>query len=98
MKTPNSCKSIEEVRKAIDEIDQELIALIGKRYEFVKAIVPFKERNEDSIISKQRFDSVISTRREMAIKNGLSPEVVENIYRLLMGYFILEEKKILNLK
>lgn len=98
MKSADSCKSIEEVRKAIDEIDQELIALLGRRFEFVKAVVRFKERNEASVISKQRFDSVISTRRDMAIKNELSPEVIENIYRLLMEYFISEEKKMLELK
>jgi isochorismate pyruvate lyase len=98
MNTADSCKSIEEVRQAIDKIDLELITLMGKRFEFVKAVVPFKERNEVSIISKQRYDSVISTRREIAIKNGLNPDVIESIYRLLMDYFITEEMKMIKIK
>jgi isochorismate pyruvate lyase len=98
MKSAETCNSIEEVREAIDNIDMEIISLLAKRYEFVKAVVQFKERNEASIISKQRLDCVILTRREMAVKYGLSPDVIENIYRQLTDYFISEEMKMLNLK
>jgi isochorismate pyruvate lyase len=98
MKSAESCKSIEEVREGIDTIDSEIIALLGKRYEFVKAVVRFKERTETSIISKQRLDLVITSRREMSLKYGLDPDVIESIYRLLINYFISEEMKMLNLK
>jgi isochorismate pyruvate lyase len=98
MKSAENCNSIEEVREAIDAIDSNIIALLGKRHEFVKAIVQFKEKDEASIISKKRFDSVISTRREMSVSHGLDPDVIESMYRLLIDYFISEEMKMLNLK
>ena len=98
MKPANSCKSIEEVREAIDKLDSEIILLLGKRFELIKEVVRFKEPNEASVVSKSRLDVVISTRREMAIENELDPDVVESIYRLLIDYFISEEKKLLKMK
>lgn len=98
MKAAENCKSIEEIRIAIDRIDQEIISLLGERYKYVKAIVQFKEPTEESIIAKSRFDAVISSRREMAEEYGLDPDMVEKLYREMMNHFISEEMKILNKK
>jgi isochorismate pyruvate lyase len=95
MKLPSHCKSIEEVRKAIDTIDENIISLLGKRYEYVKEIIRFKEPTEESILAKDRFDAVIETRREFALKEGLDPDLIERIYRELMNHFISEERKLI---
>ena len=73
MKLASECTSIEEVREAIDKIDEQIIALLGKRYVYVKEIVRFKEPTEESIIARNRFDNVISSRRALAKENGLDP-------------------------
>ncbi len=98
MKSETKFKSIEEAREAIDKIDLEIIGLLGKRYEFVKEVTRFKEPNEASVVSKNRRDAVIASRREMSKKYGLDPDVIEKIYRLLIDYFISEEMKLLNIK
>ena len=98
MNTPSDCKSIEEVREAIDKLDQKIIALLGERYEYVKEVIRFKEPNETSIVAKDRFDSVIASRRELAKNEGLDPDVIENIYRDLLNYFISEERKLIGEK
>jgi hypothetical protein len=38
MKLPHECQNIEEVRQEIDEIDQAIIGLIGKRFAFIQEI------------------------------------------------------------
>jgi isochorismate pyruvate lyase len=96
MRSVENCKSIEEIREAIDSIDQQIINLLGERYKYVKAIVRFKEPTQESIIAKSRFDAVISSRRAMAEKCGLDPEMIEKLYRNLMNHFIEEEMKLLN--
>lgn len=95
MKQAGDCQSKEEIRFAIDSIDQEVIKLFGRRYEYVKAIIPFKEPTEESILARDRYDAVISSRREMAEREGLDPEVIEKIYRILMDYFITQERKMI---
>jgi isochorismate pyruvate lyase len=98
MKIPGDCESIDEIRAAIDEIDQEIIRLLGSRYKYVKEIVRFKEPNEKSIIAQERFNKVISSRKAMAEKEGLDPEVIEKIYRDLLNHFISQEMKMIRTK
>jgi isochorismate pyruvate lyase len=42
MKLPNDCESISEIRYAIDQIDKQIIALLGERFNYVKAASQFK--------------------------------------------------------
>lgn len=95
MKTASECNNIEEVRASIDELDKKIINLLGERFSFVKGIVKFKEKNHDSILAKERFEAVIKSRRKLAEENGLNPDVIENMYRILISYFIEEEMKLI---
>jgi isochorismate pyruvate lyase len=95
MKSADRCTTIEEVRSAIDTIDHELIQLLGKRFQYVKEIIKFKEPTEEGIVAKERYESVIRTRRELALKNGLDQDLIERIYRELLNYFIAEELKLI---
>ena len=91
MKSPERCKSIDEVREAIDLLDKKIIKLFGKRSKYVKKIVKFKNKDKDSIIAKERYDNVIASRREIAQSFGLNPDIIEAVYRKLLDYFIEEE-------
>ena len=95
MKPAKDCENIEDIRRAIDELDKEIITLLGKRYQYVKEIVKFKEKNEESIVAKERRESVIRSRRKLAVENGLDPDVIEELYRDLIKHFIVEELKII---
>ncbi|NJK84700.1 MAG: isochorismate-pyruvate lyase [Bacteroidales bacterium] len=95
MKHPSDCQNIDEIRNAIDELDTQIIQLLGKRFKYVKCVVQYKEKNIDSIVAKERLEAVINSRRNQAEANGLNADVVEKMYRLLINYFIEEELKIL---
>ena len=98
MKQATDCTSIEEVREAIDTIDERIIELLGERYKYVKEIVRFKKPTEESIIAKSRYDAVISSRRMLAEEHGLDANLIEKIYRDLLSHFIEEELKIIKKK
>lgn len=91
MKSPSDCKNKEDIRNAIDELDRQIISLIGKRYRYVKEIVKFKEKTPDAIIAKDRFKAVLESRRKLAAENGLSPDIIEQVYKILLDHFIQEE-------
>jgi isochorismate pyruvate lyase len=98
MKQPEECKNIREIREAIDNIDKEIIKLIGKRYVYIKEIVKFKSNDRESIVAKDRYNEVIENRRRLAVENGLSPDLIENIYKNLIDHFINIEIEIANKK
>lgn len=98
MKSPQECQNINEVRECIDTIDSQIIELLAKRFDYVKAIVPFKAKTTDAIIAKERKEQVIKSRRNLAEKYGLDPVIIEQIYTLLINYFIEQELKLISTK
>jgi isochorismate pyruvate lyase len=95
MKKPEECKNIDEIRNEIDVIDKQIIDLIGTRYSYVKEIVKYKSNSED-VKAQKRYDEVFVNRRKWAEQNGVSPDVVEQIYKVLLHYFIDEQMKLIN--
>jgi isochorismate pyruvate lyase len=94
MKLPENCENIQEIRGVIDNIDKEIIRLIGQRLNYVKEIVKFKNKDRNSIVAKERYDEVIENRRMLAVENGLNPDLIENIYKSLIAHFINKEIEI----
>jgi isochorismate pyruvate lyase len=92
MKSPNDCENISEIRYAIDQIDKQIIALLGDRFAYVKAISKFKT-SEASVKAEDRFNSMLEQRKIWAVEEGLNPDVIEKMYRDLVNYFINEEMK-----
>ena len=92
MKNPDECANIQEVRDEIDIIDREVIEALSKRFQYVIAAARFKT-SEASVRSPDRFQAMLQQRREWAQESGLNPDVVENIYRHLVNYYIEEELK-----
>ena len=90
MKKPDRCKNITDIRTEIDQLDRQVIAIIGQRFEYVKAAAKFKT-SETSVKAPERFQAMLQQRRAWAEEEGLNPDVIENIYRDLVNYFIKEE-------
>lgn len=95
MKSPENCISKEDIRQEIDRIDEQIIDLIGERFLYVKEIAKYKSNAVD-VKAQERYDEVFRVRKEWAKKNGLSPEVIEEIYKTLIHYFIDEQMKLIN--
>ena len=87
---PEDCSSIQDIRIEIDRLDRQIIALIGTRFEYVKAAAKYKT-SETSVKAPERFKSMLEQRRIWAEEENLSPDVIENIYQDLVNYFIKEE-------
>ena len=94
MKQPEKCENIQEIRDAIDNIDNEIIKLLGLRFSYVKEVVKYKGKDRDSIIAKKRYNEVLENRRKLAVENGLNPDIIESIYKNLINHFINEEIEI----
>lgn len=86
--------SLQDARHLIDLIDAEVIRLFSKRAKYVHQVVQFKNTPAD-IRAQERYDEVMRRRREMAEAAGLNPDVIEQMYKLLVENFIKEEMVLL---
>jgi isochorismate pyruvate lyase len=90
MKKAEACNSLQEIRDAIDEIDGEIIGLIGQRAGFVRSAARFKA-SAASVKAEDRVTAMIATRRLWAEAQGLAPDFIERLFRLIVEYFTGEE-------
>ena len=94
---PQECTDINQVRNEIDKIDSDIIQLLSTRFSYVREVVKYKEKTSQGIEATDRRTAVIASRRQWAREAGISPDVIQDIYNTLIDYFILEEKKIMQL-
>ena len=87
---PENCTDMEDIRVEIDNMDRDIIAILGKRFEYVKSASKFKT-SETSVRAPERFKSMLEQRRAWALSEGLSPDAIEKMYRDLVNHFIKEE-------
>lgn len=92
MKEPKDCSNMTEIRESIDITDQEIVKLIAKRSEYVKEAAKFK-KDENAVKDPKRVLEVINSKKELAIKYGAPPELTENIYKMMIDFFVSEEMK-----
>ncbi|MCB0157464.1 MAG: chorismate mutase [Caldilineaceae bacterium] len=57
LKAPQACETIEEVRAAIDAIDAQIVAAIGRRFQYVQAVTRFKQTRAD-VHAVERYNAV----------------------------------------
>lgn len=93
MKEAKDCQSIQEIRDVIDEIDYEILTSYAKRNEYVEAIVKFKT-DKHGIIAGERQLEVLQKRSDWAKQLGLDPELIKEIYKILINWNIQKELEI----
>lgn len=92
MKRPDECTDMQDIRTEIDRIDREVVALIGQRFQYVKAAAAFKTSTA-TVRAPERFQAMLQQRRRWAEEEGLAPDAIQEMYRGLVNYFIVEELK-----
>ena len=92
VKEPGDCRNMQDIRAEIDRIDGEVIRLLAERFTYVQAASQFKT-SATSVRAPERLKAMLAQRRAWAQTAGLDPDVIENMYRNLVDYFIAEEMK-----
>lgn len=89
-KEPGDCADMSEIRHEIDQIDHEIISLLGNRLKYVHAAAKFKT-SKTSVRALDRVASMLTDREAWATEQGLQPEPIRQLYIDLIGYFTEHE-------
>ena len=85
MEDIKQCHTLEEARKEIDMLDEEIVKLIAKRNAYIKQIAHFKT-NIDEVKAEDRIEDVINRVRALAIEYDLNPNLINDLYvRMIDG-------------
>lgn len=80
---PVTTDKLLELRKMIDEIDDELMNVLKKRLQVIEEIGTYKKEHNIAIFQLERWQEILRTRGQWADKMGISRQHIEKICQLL---------------
>ena len=89
-KMPEACETMIEVREGVDALDRELVALLAKRFGYMRAAARIKP-SRDAVRDEARKASVIAAAVADAEARGIPADVIGDIWeRLVEGSIAYE--------
>jgi len=87
------CTTMEEVRREIDRIDEQLVELLAERFTYVDRAWQLKMGTKEGATVPWRIQQVIDKVRAKAEEKGLPPALAEALWRQMIGWFIQYEEE-----
>jgi chorismate mutase len=84
--------TLEDLRKLIDQLNAEIIALFSERLKVARQIAHVKKESRLPVHDPLREERQLQMLRELSQKHGLSPAVMEEIFTLFVDYSKLNMK------
>ena len=72
-------RDIQSLREEIDQLDEQLWEVIGKRADVVRQIGEWKRQHGEQVIQPERWQEVLQHCQSVADKHGLSETVVQEV-------------------
>ena len=92
---PAQCADLSEVRVEIDRVDKALVDLIAERFGYVERAWQLKLEAREEANVPWRNQQVIDKVRARAGEKGVPPDLIEALWRQMIGWFIqYEEEKL----
>ena len=82
-KLPDDCTSMAEVREGVDATDRELVALLERRFGYMRAAARIKP-SRDTVRDEARKASVIAAAKAEAEARGIPADVIGDVWEMLV--------------
>ncbi|MGU3455541.1 chorismate mutase [Brevundimonas sp. M1A4_2e] len=89
-KAPEDCVTMVDVRQGVDALDRALVTLLAERQRYMDAAARIKP-SRDAVFDQARIDDVVAKVLAAAAPAGLSPDIAEPVWRLLIDRCIAHE-------
>lgn len=87
---------MDHLRHDIDEIDNEIFNLLGRRMELADKIGLYKKRNNIAILQSDRWNEIVEKTMVKARLKGLSDDFVESILKAIHQESINHQSNVMN--
>ena len=92
---PSDCADLGQVREEIDRVDAALVSLIAERFGYVERAWQLKLEVGQEASVPWRNQQVIDKVRARATDTGVPPDLIDALWRQMIGWFIqYEEEKL----
>jgi isochorismate pyruvate lyase len=90
---PPDCtpSELSQIRREIDVVDRQLVALLAHRSRLVGRVVVYKRENHMAVVDRGREDEMLARIADVAKDEGLDPRVAQQVLRTIIDGFTLLE-------
>jgi chorismate mutase len=91
-----STESLKELRRQIDNVDNELIELLNKRMRISREIGQYKKEHRLPVVQVGRLDEIMNSRVSAAKEMGMSPDFMKVVLQAIHEESVRQQIEILN--
>ncbi len=100
IRTPESqnkefLETLEHLRREIDDMDDELLSLLGRRMKIADKIGDYKKRNNISILQTNRWNEILENAMTKGRSKGLSEEFVSTLLKAIHDESINHQESVM---
>lgn len=92
LKPPADCTSKQDIRSAIDALDEELLKTFALRQTYVRRMAELKQRPEEAF-DLDRIETMVAALKARAEGLGLEGEQAEAVWRVLIDWNVDYERR-----
>lgn len=85
-----------DLRRQIDEIDNDLIDLLAKRMKISREIGEYKKEKGMTIVQPRRYTQILDKRGAQGSLQGIDPECIKNIFEHIHEESVRQQMEIIN--
>ena len=89
-------ESIQQLRKQIDTLDNQLMELLAKRMEVCREIGRYKKEHNMTVLQTGRYNEILEKRGVQGSLTGMSPEFVAKVFENIHEESVRQQIEIVN--
>lgn len=89
---------LEQLRREIDQCDQQLIEALAQRMHIAQEIASYKEKMNLAVFQTNRYKEVLRQRMDAAEKVGIEPQFTEKLFQLIHDESVRQQLNVINRK
>ncbi|WP_243350019.1 bifunctional 3-deoxy-7-phosphoheptulonate synthase/chorismate mutase type II [Parabacteroides sp. FAFU027] len=94
--TAQTTEDLSDLRRQIDNLDNDLLELLAKRMRISKEIGQFKKEHGMTVLQSGRYDEIISKRVAQAVSMGMSSEFMQVVLEAIHEESVRQQIEIMN--
>ena len=95
-KDTQSTENLSELRKQIDECDNNLIQELAKRMRVAREIGTYKKEHDMTILQTGRYNEILEKRGSQGALCGMDPEFIKKVFEAIHEESVRQQMEIIN--
>lgn len=95
-KETQSTESLTELRKQIDECDNQIIEVLAKRMRVSREIGTFKKEHDMTILQTERYSEILDKRGAQGSLCGMSSDFIRKVFEAIHEESVRQQMEIIN--